>query len=173
MFAPPISRVAGFGLLLALTGCGKSSSTRPSAAHPLPRAPLVAHCEPGQPGGRLVIAAASTPRTFNPLFAFDGASDSIIRLLFGSLVRMDWATQELGPGLAESWSVAADQKTWTFKLRQGVRWSDGQPLMADDVVFTWNDVMYDPEYDPMLFELFRPGGKKFDVSKLDDFTVRV
>lgn len=160
-------------MLVALAGCGKSNRPKPSAAHPLPPSPLVAQCEPGQPGGRLVIAAAGTPRTFNPLFAFDGASEGVIRLLYSSLVRMDWASQELGPGLAESWSVEADQKTWTFKLRQGVRWSDGQPLTANDVLFTWNGVMYNPEYDPMLFDLFRPGGQSFAVSKVDDVTVRV
>ena len=133
--------------MLALGGCGKPAASRPSAAHPLPPSPLIAQGDPGQPGGRFVIAASASPKTFNPLFAFDSASDAIVRLLFASLVNLDWATQQPGPGLAESWSVAPDQKTWTFKLRQGVRWSDGEPLTADDVVFTWNDIMYNPEFN--------------------------
>src|SRR5205814_9395337 len=62
-----IPLVAWLGLVLALVGCGKSSISKPGAAHPLPPSPLVAQCEPGQPGGRLVIAAAGSPRTFNPL----------------------------------------------------------------------------------------------------------
>src|ERR1019366_8096168 len=133
------------GTVLALAGCGKPNAVQHGPPHPLPASPLVVQGEPGQPGGRLVIAASASPRTFNPLFSADGASDGIIRLLFSSLVNMDFATQEPGPGLAESWSLAPDQKTWTFKLRQGVRWSDGVPLTAEDVVFTWNDIMYNRE----------------------------
>ena len=125
MTAPAFSRIALFASVLALAGCGKPGASRPSAAHPLPPSPLIAKGDPGQPGGRFVIGASASPKTFNPLFALDSASDGIVRLLFAPLVNLDWATQQPGPGLAESWSVAPDQKTWTFKLRQGVRWSDG------------------------------------------------
>jgi len=124
-------------------------------------------------GSRFVFAAPASPRTFNPLFAFDPPSDGICRLLNGSLVYMNFATQEAGPGLAESWSTTPDGKTWTFKLRQGLRWSDGAPLNADDVVFTWNDIMYIPLYNQITYDLFRIGGKAFEVSKIDDLTVRV
>jgi peptide/nickel transport system substrate-binding protein len=173
MIAPSFSRAALLGCVLALAGCGKPGTSKPNAGHPLPPSPLIAKCEPGQPGGRFVIANAASPNTFNPLFATNNASDGIIRSLFGSLVNLDMVTQELGPGLAESWFVAPDQKTWTFKLRQGVRWSDGQPLTADDVVFTWNEIMYQPEFNRVTFDLFRIGGQKFAVTKVDDFTVRV
>ena len=86
---------------------------------------------------------------------------------------MDWTTDQPGPGLAESWSVAPDQKTWTFKLRQGVRWSDGAPLTAEDVVFTWNDIMYNRQFNRVSLDVFRIGGQPFTVTKVDDFTVRV
>ncbi len=173
MTTPSFSRIALLGTALALAGCGKPEAAKPRASHPLPPAPLIAKGDPGQPGGRFVIAASASPKTFNPLFALDTASDSIVRLLFASLVNLDWAAQQPGPGLAESWSVAADQKTWTFKLRQGLRWSDGEPLTADDVVFTWNEIMYNPEFNRVTFDLFRIGGKEFAVSKVDEFTVRV
>lgn len=93
--------------------------------------------------------------------------------MVSSLVNLDLVTYQAGPGLAESWSVAPDQKTWTFKLRAGVRWSDGEPFSADDVVFTWNDVMYNPQYNELTYELFRINGKNFEVTKLDDLTIRV
>ena len=172
MMAPFCSPLAFLGLVLALAGCGKPGRSQPRA-HPLPPSPLIAKCEPGQPGGRFVIGSSASPNTFNPLFATNGASDAIVRLLFASLVNVNMATQEPGPGLAESWSVAPDQKTWTFKLRPGVRWSDGHPLTADDVVFTWNDVMYNPDLNRLTFELFRIGGRNFAVTNLDDLTVRV
>jgi peptide/nickel transport system substrate-binding protein len=166
-------RLAWLGFFLSLAGCGRQSSPSPSASHSLPASPLVAMSDPGEPGGRFVIGAASAPKTFNPLLAFDAASDSIVRLLFSSLVNLNCLTQQAAPGLAESWTLAADQKTWTFKLRKGVRWSDGQPFSADDVVFTWNEIMYNPEFNRMTFDLFRIGGKSFGVTKLDDFTVSV
>jgi len=107
------------------------------------------------------------------LLALDGASDAVIRLLFSSLVHFDQTTQEAGPGLAESWSVAPDQKSWTFKLREGVRWSDGQPLAAEDVAFTWNELMYNPQFNRITYGMFQIGGKNFVVTNVDALTVRV
>ena len=150
-----------------LPGCGKP------AGHALPEPPRVAACEPGKPGGRLVLVTDGVPKTFNPLLAADSGSESVTRLLFSSLVHFDMATQEPSPGLAESWSVAADQKTWTFKLRKGLRWSDGQPLTADDVVFTWNDLIYNPEFSRYMRDLLRMDTKTFTLTKVDDLTVRV
>jgi peptide/nickel transport system substrate-binding protein len=161
---------SGFALLLALSGCGRQASGK---AHSLPPSPLVSKAQPGRFGSCFRIAAPASPRTFNPLFALDGPSDAITRLLFGSLVDVNFATQEPGPGLAESWSVGPDEKTWTFKLRKGLRWSDGVPLTADDVAFTWNAIMDNPEYNPITYELFRIRGRNFEVSKVDDLTVRV
>jgi hypothetical protein len=123
--------------LAGLASCGKkssneSSTSRPSNA-PLPEPPLVANCEAGIYGGRLVLATFGEPKTFNPITANETSSTDIIRYLFAGLTTLDLAKQEPGPAIAESWSVESDQKTWTFKMRQGVLWSDGQPLNADDV----------------------------------------
>ena len=173
MIAPSFARFAWLASVLALAGCGKPAASRPGASHPLPPSPLIAKGEPGQAGGRLAIAASASPRTFNPIVASDGASDAVVRLLFAPLVNLDWATQQPGPGLAESWSVAPDQKTWTLKLRQGMRWSDGEPLTADDVVFTWNDIIYNPNFNQATYNLVRIGGQNFAVTKVDNFTVQV
>jgi peptide/nickel transport system substrate-binding protein len=173
MTAPALTHVALLMCVSVLAGCGKSAGPKTEAAHPLPPSPLMAKGDPGQRGGRFVIGASASPKTFNPLFAFDSASDGIVRLMFAPLVRLDAATQQPGPGLAESWSVAPDQKTWTFKLRQGVHWSDGQPFTAEDVLFTWNDLMYNRELNQVTYDLFRIGGQSFAVTKADDFTVRV
>lgn len=162
-------RVLVFTALATFVGaCGR----RPQG-HALPESARVAQCQPGIVGGRLVLGVPGNPRTFNPLLDADGASDAVIRLLFSPLVGINLDTQEPEPALAESWSVAPDQKTWTFKLRKNLRWSDGQPLTADDVVFTWNDVMYNPKYNQITYDLFRFGGKNFEVTKVDDLTVRV
>ena len=168
-------------LLLLLAGCDKKSDpgtpgapttqTRPSAGPP-PEGALIAKCEPGIPGGRLVIATFGDPKTFNPITANESSSEDIIRFLFASLVNMDWLTQEIEPGLAESWAVAEDKKTWTFKLRKNLKWSDGHALTADDVTFTW-DLIYNPKIDNVTADLFKLDGKNFVVSKVDDLTVKV
>src|SRR5882724_1836782 len=165
------TRAVLLALFFVLAGCGKEN--RHPLAHPLPPSPLVSKAEIGQPGGRFVQASPAGPKTFNPLLALDGGSDAVIRLLFSSLVHFDQTTQEAGPGLAESWSVAPDQKSWTFKLRQGVRWSDGQPLTADDVAFTWNELMYNPQFNRITYGMFQIGGKNFVVTNVDPVTVRV
>jgi peptide/nickel transport system substrate-binding protein len=164
------TRATAAALLIGCAGCGQHSKT--PTGHPLPN-PLVSKAAPGKAGGRFVIASPGAPKTFNPLFAADVASDSIVRLMVGSLVNVDPLNHQPGPGLAESWTVEPDQKTWTFKLRRGLRWSDGQPLTAADVVFTWNQVMYNPDFNRLTFDLFQIGGKRFDVSQVDETTVRV
>src|ERR1700743_123003 len=137
-------------LIPFLDGCGEKQEAVATA--PLPEPPRVADGEPGIPGGRLILAMPGNPRTFNPVLDSDSASDAVVGLLFSPLVDVNMESQEAGPGLAESWSVAADQKTWTFKLRKNLRWSDGAPLTADDVGFTWNDVRYNPNYNQPPFE---------------------
>ncbi|MEQ2008093.1 MAG: ABC transporter substrate-binding protein [Limisphaerales bacterium] len=154
---------------LAIAACATLLFTASPAAEP----PQVADCPPGVRGGRLVIATFGDPKTFNPITENESSSRDIVRLLFVSLVDFDWATETVKPGIAHAWSVEPDQRTWTFKLRKGVKWSDGQPLTADDVVFTWNDVIYNPHIINVTRDLFTIDGKDFVVSKVDDFTVRV
>ncbi len=163
----------GIALALLAAGCGKNAETPGATPHALPEPPRIATCEPGQPGGRLVLAATASPVTFNPVFALDAASDQIVRLLFGTLVQFDFARQEVTPGLAESWSVAPDGKTWTFKLRRGLRWSDGHPLTSADATFTWNDVIYNPRTKAPLASVFRLDGRGFAVSTPDELTIVV
>jgi peptide/nickel transport system substrate-binding protein len=159
------------------SGCGKKSETASSknsaADYPLPDPPLVADCEPGVPGGRIVIASFGDPKTFNPITGNEQSSEEIYRHLFAGLLGFDTPSQEITPGLAESWTNATDNKTWTFKLRKNLRWSDGEPLTADDVVFTWNDVIYNTNIDNVTRDAFIIDGKKFTVTKVDDLTIQV
>ena len=100
-------------------------------------------------------------------------SEEIYRHLFASLLGFDWPSQSVSPGLADWWTNSPDGKTWTFRLRKNLRWSDGNPLTADDVIFTWNDVIYNPDIDNVTRDLFVVGGKQFTVTKVDDLTIQV
>ena len=172
--------IRAFALFVAVNfcfcGCGKkpdsTASNNTAANDPLPEPPLVAACAPGKPGGRLVIATFGDPKTFNPITANESSSEEIYRHLFASLLGFDTPSQSVSPGLAAAWTNSPDGKTWTFTLRKNLRWSDGAPLTADDVVFTW-DVIYNPEIDNVMRDAFLVDGKKFIVTKVDDLTVQV
>ena len=164
--------------LVVAPGCSRQTETQQSAAgpasgHPLPDPPWVSACEPGHSGGILTLALMGVPQTFNPPRAMDAASDSLVHFLFAGLVSVDMAAQQTRPALAESWSVEPDGKTWTFELRKGLRWSDGEPLTADDVVFTFNEVLDDPDCNLTSYELFRTGEQKILAARVDELTVRV
>ncbi|MDB6121797.1 MAG: extracellular solute-binding protein family 5 [Pedosphaera sp.] len=169
--------ITGFILAGMLSACGNkdgaSSSGKSADKRPLPEPPAVSQCEPGVYGGRCVIATFADPKTFNPITANETSSTDIIQRMFSGLVIVDSPTQEVLPGLAESWEIGPDNKTYTFHLRKGVRWSDGKPLNADDVVFTWNDVIYNPDIINVTADQFRLDGKNFTVTKVDDYTVKV
>lgn len=168
---------AWLGGALAFAGCGKKSddiaSSKPPSDYPLPEKPRMAKCEPGLRGGRLVLANFTDPKTFNPITANETSSLDLIYLLFDGLVKKDQVTQESEPGLAESWNVQPDQKTWTFKLRRGVRWNDGKPFTADDVLFTFNDVIYNTNIVNVKVDQLRIDGKNFIITKLDDHTIQI
>lgn len=164
--------IAPLPAVIWLAGCGRAPVSAPAAGHALPEPPFVASCAPGTPGGQLVLAITN-PLCFNPVLVTDPASDTVTRMLFSPLVNMDLVTEQPQPALAESWTVDADQKTWTFKLRKGLRWSDGEPLTADDVVFTWNSVLYDRALSPVTCAMYQLNGANVAVTKVDDLTVRM
>jgi peptide/nickel transport system substrate-binding protein len=162
---------------LCLSGCGqKSGAPAPqnsAANYPLPDPPVVVNCHAGNPGGRFIISEPGEPKTFNYLVSSEASSRDIGRLMFLGLLYFDVPSQTVRPALAESWTNLPDGKTWTFTLRKNLRWSDGTPLTADDVVFTWNDVIYNPAIPNPLRDQFILNGQKFVVSKVDDLTVQV
>lgn len=96
----------------------------------------------GTYGGVLIDSEAGEIDTFNPVDPKGAASQETSRLLFSTLVSYRNAAWEHAPGLAESWQVHEDKKTWVFTLREGVRWSDGEPLTVEDVVFSFKAIFH-------------------------------
>jgi ABC-type transport system substrate-binding protein len=96
-------------------------------------------------GGILNLAENADFRTLDPAGAGDGMTIRGVQFLYTRLVRYTGENDnEIIPALAESWSWSKDGKSITFKLRQGLTFSDGSPLSADDVVFTFTRLL-DPK----------------------------
>ncbi|MCA9399375.1 MAG: ABC transporter substrate-binding protein, partial [Candidatus Omnitrophica bacterium] len=123
-------------------------------------------------GGHLVRVTTSDPKTFNDLISKETTSSAILGHIFEGLTTTDAFTLKVKPHLAESWDVSEDGLTWTFHLRQDVRWHDGKPFTADDVVFTYNELVYNPEIPASVRDIFTIDGQQFEVSKIDDYTVQ-
>lgn len=131
---------------------------------------LTVHGEIGRSGGTLVISQRSQPKTLNPLTATDTSSREIIGLLMADLIHINRATQMTEPALAKSWTASANGKQYTLHLRRGLRFSDGYPFTADDVVFTFQSYLDQKIHSPQR-DLLVISGKPIAVKKLDAYTV--
>ncbi|MEX2536838.1 MAG: ABC transporter substrate-binding protein [Trueperaceae bacterium] len=133
--------------------------------------------EPGQRGGTLTLALGDAPPSF--LYYADLGSDSklLIQHVFDSLVEFDLETYELIPGLAASWEVSEEGTVYTFNLREGVTWHDGEPFTVEDVVFTYNEIIRNPEAragDVAQFVFTVDGQERqVEITAVDEMTVRM
>jgi len=123
-------------------------------------------------GGQFVFSTTSDPKSFNDMVAKETSTTLVTGFLFEGLTRVDAETLKVEPDLAERWTVSDDGLQWTFYLRHDLKWSDGVPLAADDVVFTFNDLIYNPQVANSSRDIFTIDGKPFEVVKIDNHTVR-
>jgi peptide/nickel transport system substrate-binding protein len=126
--------------------------------------------EIGRSGGRLVISLRAEPKTLNPLTAADAPSREVIGSMQADLVHINRATQLTEPALAKSWKISADGLQYTLTLRQGLRFSDGHPLDADDVLFTFHVYLDENIHAPQR-DLLIVGGKPITVRRVDAQTL--
>src|SRR5271166_6909380 len=131
---------------------------------------LVTRSEVGRPGGKLIIAERSEPKTLNPVTALDGPSRDVIRRMTADLIRINRSTQLTEPALAISWTASPDKRRYTLKLRSGVKFSDGHPFTADDVVFSFA-VYLDPKVNSPQRDLLMIDERPIEVVKRDAVTV--
>jgi peptide/nickel transport system substrate-binding protein len=136
-------RIASLGLAAALAASACSGTTAPGTSI-APSAPAATAANTPVAGGTVTIPIGADP-TLNPW-----SPNAFVESLFINRAIFDGLTKpgkDLAPApdLAESWTTAPDGLSWTFKLRSGVKWSDGKAFSADDVAFTFNDVVLKPE----------------------------
>ncbi|MEU8608292.1 ABC transporter substrate-binding protein [Actinoplanes sp. NPDC048791] len=125
------SRIAGLlvsGALLLSAG-----SVLPAQAAPA-----------GSSTGRLDVALLQQIDSLNPFTGISAPAQQIFGLTYDRLTDYRTTDNVPVPGLAESWQTSPDGRTWTFTIRRGVQWSDGQPLTAADIAFTYTTIMKQP-----------------------------
>ncbi|MDZ8029255.1 MAG: ABC transporter substrate-binding protein [Nostoc sp. DedQUE01] len=117
---------------------------------------------------QIVSAVLSEPSTFN--YALNESAYSVFGFIYDSLINENPITTKLEPGLAESWEVSEDAQRVVITLREGLKWSDGKPMTADDVVFTYNEIYLNPKIPTSLKDALKVGEKGTlpKVRKIDD-----
>jgi len=108
-------------LICAVSGCGSRETP----------------VEAGIRTKTLLIGNAAEPATLDPHLASILTDQIIINTLFEGLTVLDEATTQPLPAAAESWETSADGLIWTFHLRDGLAWTNGEPLIANDFIQAW------------------------------------
>ncbi|WP_335006710.1 ABC transporter substrate-binding protein [Nostoc sp.] len=135
---------------------------------------LLTSCHPTQMKSKasqvaqLVLVSLNDPTTFN--YAINDSPYSVFSLIYKGLIDENVITTKLEPALAESWSISADKKRIIFTLKTGLKWSDGEPLTADDVVFTYRDIYLNKKIPTLYRDFLRIGNTETfpSVQKLDE-----
>ena len=130
---------------------------------------FLAHASSSRYGGSLVLAVSCDPKTFNDIVSTDAYSGAMTAMLFEGLTKADPFTLKVIPHLAKSWASSRDGLQWTFHLREDVKWFDGTSFGADDVVFTFNDLIYNPEIPSSSKDVLTIDGKPLKVEKIDQY----
>jgi len=126
--------------------------------------------EAGSSGGRMVVSLRAEPKTLNPVVATDAPSQEVIGTMQADLVHINRATHLTEPALAKSWKISSDGLDYTLTLRQGLRFSDGEPLDAEDVLFTLRVYLDEGVHAPQR-DLLIVGGKPITVTKINAQTL--
>ncbi|MEM6403242.1 MAG: ABC transporter substrate-binding protein [Cyanobacteria bacterium P01_D01_bin.116] len=105
----------------------------------------------------LILSTLSDPKTFN--YALSQESPNIFGYTYEGLTTLNPISGEIEPGLAQSWEMSDDGLQFVFTLRENLKWSDGKPLTADDVVFSYNDIFFNEEIGTDVKDGLRMGEK--------------
>ncbi|MEB3299765.1 MAG: ABC transporter substrate-binding protein [Candidatus Sericytochromatia bacterium] len=174
-------------LLVACTGTDRGGSTTPKGGKPEwptdattvkparveAPPPDALHGGIGTYGGRLMAAMISDPKTFNLALAQETSSTTPLGFLFEGMAETNALTGKMQEALAEKWEVSKDNLTYTFTLRKGLQWSDGKPLTADDVDFTFNRIVFNPDIPTDWRDILTIGDALPTVRKLDNLRIQV
>ena len=147
-------RLSIAALVLLAAGCGQSPTSNKGSASPS--------------GGELTASIRTEPRNFARFGPPETTTYLVALLTQAGLIRINRVTDDFEPWLAQSWTRSADGRQYTIKLRPNVRFSDGQPLTSDDVVFS-----FDAAYIAGWTDSLKVDGRRLVVAAVDPLTVTV
>lgn len=125
----------------------------------------------GKFGGELVISTIGEgPKTFNPCNTKDATSSSMAGLMYDGLLTTHPKTGEVIPLLAKSYEVSGND--YIIRLRKGIQWTDGKPVTADDVLYTYNEVVFKGLGNTSAMYAMMINGELPKLEKIDDYTVK-
>ncbi len=134
---------------------------------------LLSRSPAGKYGGAFVSSTIGEgPKTFNSWNSMDATSSLAADIMFDGLVTTDAYTGEVIPKLAKNIEVLPDKKTYIVTLRQGLKWSDGKEITADDVYFTWNTIIFGGFGNTSTRDAMYIGEELPKVEKIDKYTVK-
>ena len=138
-----------------------ASGALPAVADRLPMSPLVSDVaeQIGVYGGKMVDSTGGNRLAEFRHFGYE------------PLVRWSVDGGEVLPNVAESWDISDDATTYTFKLREGMKWSDGEDFTSDDIVFWWEHVETNLDIQSKPRGFLVVDGEHATVTKIDDYTV--
>lgn len=167
---PRLLIILNLTILIALIACGSGEQKSENTAKPQP-ALTSSQSTGSEPvdGDWLIYHLSAEPAILNPITATDAYESTVNSgKIYETLIERNNETLELDPLLAESWEISEDKMKYTFKIREGIKWQDGEPFTAEDVVFSYNMIM-DPKVDtPQLRSYYQ---EIKDVKAIDDLTV--
>lgn len=124
----------------------------------------------GKFGGKFVTSTIGEgPKTFNPFTSTDATSSSMADMMYDGLFTSNPMTGKVVPKLAKS--VEMKGSRYIIHLRKGIKWSDGVPITADDVIFTWKDIIFAGLGNTSTRDSMIIDGEIPTIKKIDDYTV--
>jgi peptide/nickel transport system substrate-binding protein len=122
---------------------------------------------------QVLVGVLSDPKTFN--YALNQESPNIFTWTYEGLINTDGITSEIIPAAAESWEISEDKRTIIFTLRPGLRWSDGEPLTVEDVLFTFNEIYFNEAIPTDSRDILRVGNDRLlpTITAPDDRHIQV
>jgi oligopeptide transport system substrate-binding protein len=131
---------------------------------------LVGGCKDAGSRADLVFINGAEPESLDPAIITGQPEGRVVNALFEGLTTYDSAGRAV-PGMAESWTISEDRKTYVFKIRDDAKWSDGSPVTARDFVGSWRRTL-SPEtgsgYNYQLFYI--KNAKRFADGEIEDFS---
>ena len=125
----------------------------------------------GNFGGELIISTIGEgPKTFNPCNTKDATSSAMAGILYDGLLTTDSQTGEVKPLLAKSFEIKGND--YIINLRKGINWTDGKPITANDVIYTYKEIVFKGLGNPSTMDTMMIDGKLPELEKIDEYTVK-